>query len=48
MGIVTFTCPTTGDHISTGIETDPASFALVDAFDVRLRCPVCGQRHDWT
>lgn len=47
MGVVTFTCPTTGETISTGIETDAESFALVDAFDVRLRCPLCGERHDW-
>lgn len=47
MGIVTFTCPTTGDDVSTGIETDSESFALVDAFDVRLRCPLCGQEHKW-
>jgi hypothetical protein len=38
----------TGDDVSTGIETDPDSFDLVDAFDVRLRCPKCGQRHDWS
>jgi len=47
MGIVTFTCPTTGDTISTGIETDDESFALVDAFYVRLRCPLCGFDHEW-
>ena len=48
VGIVVFTCPVTGDDVSTGIETDPDSFDLVDAFDVRLRCPKCGQRHDWS
>ena len=48
MGIVIFTCPVTGVDISTGIETDPGSFELVDAFDVRLRCAKCGQRHHWS
>lgn len=47
MAEVVFTCPVTGDDVSTGIETDPESFALVDAFDVRLLCPICGQHHDW-
>ncbi len=48
MAVVVFTCPVTGDDVSTGIETDPDSFALVDAFDVRLRCPLCGDRHNWS
>jgi hypothetical protein len=46
--MVVFTCPVTGVNVYTGIETDPESFELVDAFDVRLRCPECGQRHDWS
>jgi len=38
----------TGGDVSTGIETDPESFELVHASDVRLRCPKCGRRHDWS
>jgi predicted RNA-binding Zn-ribbon protein involved in translation (DUF1610 family) len=48
MGIVVFTCPVTGNDVWTGIDTDPESFELVDAFDVRLSCPKCGRRHDWS
>lgn len=48
MGMVVFTCPLTGVDVPTGIDTDPESFELVAAFDVRLRCPQCGQRHDWS
>jgi len=47
MGTVVFTCPVTGADVSTGIETDPVSFELVDACDVRLRCPKCSRRQDW-
>jgi hypothetical protein len=40
-------CPTTGDQISTGIETDQATFDRLPVVTSRLLCPACGKEHAW-
>jgi hypothetical protein len=47
MGIVMIRCPTTGREISTGIETDAASFAAVPDVLAHSPCPWCGLEHAW-
>jgi hypothetical protein len=47
MGVVMIKCPNTGRDISTGIETDVASFAHVGDVLARSRCPLCGLEHSW-
>lgn len=45
MGVVMIMCPNTGRAISTGIETDPASFAKLPDLLSRTKCPLClGER----
>jgi len=45
--VIWITCPTTGQHVSTGIETDAESFAALPAWTLTLTCPACGQVHPW-
>jgi hypothetical protein len=47
MGVVTITCPRTGQQISTGIETDLTSFDGLPDVLVHTRCPACGLEHSW-
>ena len=47
LGTVTIKCPSTGDQVSTGIETDRASFDLLPDVLSHSRCPVCGLEHAW-
>jgi hypothetical protein len=47
MGRVTITCPNTGQEISTGIETDAATFENLPDVLTRTRCPACGLEHSW-
>ena len=48
MAMVMITCPATGRQAFTGIETDPASVALIPPINTRLVCPVCGHIHRWS
>jgi hypothetical protein len=47
MGIVMIRCPNTGRDISTGIDTDQASFDRLPDVLSHSRCPVCGLEHSW-
>jgi hypothetical protein len=47
MGVVMITCPQTGRAVSTGIETDPVSFASLPDKPSRTKCPVCDTVHVW-
>lgn len=47
MGIVTIRCPSIGQQVSTGIETDRASFDALPDVLARTRCPACGLEHSW-
>ena len=47
MSVIWITCPATGRHVSTGIETDAESFAALPAWTLTLTCPACGDVHPW-
>jgi hypothetical protein len=47
MGVVTIRCPNTGRDISTGIDTDQASFDRLPDVLSHSRCPMCGLEHSW-
>jgi hypothetical protein len=47
MGAIMIKCPTTGQSIATGIETDPNSFKQIPDVLSRSRCPICGLEHHW-
>lgn len=47
MSAVIIKCPHTGEHISTGIETDSESFGKLPEVLIRSRCRVCGLEHAW-
>jgi hypothetical protein len=45
MGTVMLTCPQTGEPVSTGLETDAATFAnLPRSETLMMPCPACGGR----
>jgi hypothetical protein len=43
-----FVCPTTGQNVDIGIETDLDTLARISEANVRARCPACGQWHEWS
>jgi len=45
MGPLVFQCPTTGQTIRSGIQTDLASLERVRFLPVRLHCPTCRTVH---
>jgi hypothetical protein len=47
MGIITVRCPTTGQHVSTGVVIDAEAFAIVDFQGQRFCCDACGEVHAW-
>lgn len=47
MGIVTIRCPTTGQHVSTGVVVDAEAFSLIDFQGHRFLCDACGAVHTW-
>ena len=47
MGLVMFRCPETGRAVSTGIETDHATFRSMPVFFSRTFCPLCRLAHEW-
>jgi hypothetical protein len=42
-----FTCPRTRKRIDPGIESELDTLLRIRASPVRLRCPICGERHEW-
>ncbi len=42
-----FVCPTTGKKVDVGIESELQTLLRIRMNPVRMRCPVCGQRHEW-
>lgn len=48
MSAVMIRCPSTGQAVSTQIETEPAIFARLPKVDGRMRCELCGADHVWT
>ena len=47
MAILLIKCPHTDRPISTGIETDPESFAHLPDTLSQVKCPKCGLEHAW-
>jgi hypothetical protein len=47
MAILKIKCPHTNRPISTGIETDPESFATLPDTLSHVKCPECGLEHAW-
>ena len=47
MECLQFTCPKTGKTIDTGIVSELDTLLRIRSDHVRLRCPVCGQEHEW-
>src|SRR5581483_1499143 len=45
MGILTFSCPRTGQPIETGIETDEATLLETASVAMRVACPHCLEEH---
>ncbi len=41
-------CPSTGRHISTGIETSSECVALLTGIQQPMQCPFCRKEHRWT
>jgi len=48
MSSVMIRCPNTGRAVSTAIETEPAVFRKLPKIASRMRCPACGEEHDWS
>lgn len=42
-----FTCPTTGQNVDVGIESELQTLLRIRGETVRARCSVCGERHEW-
>jgi endogenous inhibitor of DNA gyrase (YacG/DUF329 family) len=42
-----FVCPTTGKDVDGGIESELQTLLRIRMNRVRLRCPACGQHHEW-
>jgi hypothetical protein len=46
MATLFFTCPTTHQHVPTGIETDVQSLQAVWKASLKVKCPHCGEVHE--
>lgn len=42
-----FTCPRTRKTIDAGIESELDTLLRIRTSPVRLRCPMCGESHEW-
>ena len=48
MAAMMIRCPTTGQAVSTQIETEPQVFRDLPDVSARLRCPLCREEHVWS
>jgi hypothetical protein len=48
MGVVTILCPRTGERVSTGLETDAATFEAIEEIRSTVKCWACGGEHAWS
>ena len=48
MSVITILCPRTGERISTGIRTDPATFEAIEEIRSTAKCWACGRDHGWS
>ena len=42
-----FICPTTGQEIDVGIESELDTLLRIRSNRVSARCPACGEHHEW-
>ncbi|MGB9369153.1 MAG: hypothetical protein WCE79_24390 [Xanthobacteraceae bacterium] len=42
-----FTCPATRRSIDSGVTTEIGTLLKIKSAKVRVRCPACGQVHEW-
>ena len=42
-----FVCPTTGQKIDAGIESELETLLQIRAEKVHMLCPACGEHHEW-
>ena len=42
-----FTCPTTGQRVDVGIQTELQTLLRIRNKRLRTRCRACGQWHEW-
>ncbi len=42
-----FTCPTSGQRVDVGIETELQTLLRIRSSRLRTYCPACGQKHEW-
>ena len=42
-----FTCPVTRRSIDSGVETEIGTLLQIKSKKVSVRCPACGQVHEW-
>ncbi len=42
-----FVCPSTGQDIDVGIDSDLETLLRIRKNRVLARCPVCGKSHEW-
>lgn len=42
-----FVCPTTGQDIDVGIDSELETLLRIRSERLRICCPACGQRHEW-
>jgi hypothetical protein len=45
MGMLMFSCPRTGEKITSGVHTDGASLAKVRSLSVKVYCRACKTTH---
>lgn len=48
MSSVMIRCPSTGEAVSTAIETEPNVFRRLPKVAARMHCPACGEEHVWS
>ena len=42
-----FISPNTGQDVDVGIDSEIVTLLRIREEEVRARCPVCGERHQW-
>jgi len=42
-----FVCPTTGQEVDSGVESEISTLLRIRDQTVRALCPACGQTHEW-
>ena len=43
-----FVCPTTGREVDSGVESEISTLLRIRQQTMRMRCPACGEWHEWS